>query len=99
MLPQLLKMIGYSIGSVSYGNTLLTVIWLLYRLQLPCCNTDVDYKRSLKEVNRAHATQMIRCRSDTILESQDFFTSLGETFPSSSRHLLSHNSTEQFTIP
>lgn len=36
---------------------------------------------------------MIRCRADAILESQDFFTSLGETDPSSSRHLLSHNDT------
>lgn len=42
---------------------------------------------------------MIRCRADAILESQDFFTSLGETAPSSSRHLLSHNNTEQLTIP
>lgn len=42
---------------------------------------------------------MIRCRADAILESQDFFTSLGETAPSSSRHLLSHSNTEQLTLP
>lgn len=40
---------------------------------------------------------MIRCRADAILESQDFFTGLGETAPSSSRHLLSHNNTKQLT--
>lgn len=51
--------------------------------------TDAACKRSLRKFTRAHATQMIRCRTDAILESQDLFTSLGETVPSSSSHLLS----------